>query len=169
MEKIIQIINNILHILAAVTWIGSMIYSQFAMAPSLRPLGAYKAHAVNGLAMKNFSGLSWTSLLVLLATGTYSVIGMWDELSPLTSTTTGIILLVKLFLVAALVSIFFLQFYLYGPRMKKLVNPAMPKNQENTLRMSRLSQMTQNLSSIHLYTGLAIVIAGVILSQLLEK
>jgi len=169
MEKVIEGISATLHILAAVTWIGSMIYSQFAVAPALKPLGPAKSHAVNGLAMKNFSALTWTSLVVLLATGTYAVIGMWDKLAPLTTKPPGIVLLVKLALVAVLIVVLFLQVYQYGPRMKQLINPATPKNQENTSKMTRLAKVTQNLSGIHLYTGLAIIIAAVILSQLLEK
>jgi putative copper resistance protein D len=53
--KIIHIISGSLHILAVVTWVGSMIYNQFAVAPSLdESLGSVKTHAVGGLIMKKF-------------------------------------------------------------------------------------------------------------------
>lgn len=169
MEKVLHTISATLHILAAVTWIGSMIYSQYAVAPALKPLGPTKAHAVNGLAMKSFSGLTWASLVVLLATGIYATVGKWDELAPLAIKPAGVTWLVKMALVAVLIVILLFQFYQYGPRMKQLISPATPKNQENTLQMARLSKITQNLSSVHLYTGLAIIIAAVILSKLLEK
>lgn len=169
MEEVIHTISAILHILAAVTWIGSMIYSQYAISPALKPLGANKAHAVNGLAMNKFSAFTWTSLVVLLVTGTYAVVGNWDKMVPLTAEPAGITLLFKLALVTVLITIFLFQFYQYGPRMKQLISPATPKNQENTLQMNRLVRLTQNLSSTHLYIGLAIIIAAVILSQLLEK
>jgi len=168
-EKVLHTISAALHILAAVTWIGSMIYSQFGVSPALKPLGPNKAHAVNGLAVKSFSGLTWASLIILLATGIYATVGKWDKLAPLTTKPAGITLLVKLALVAVLIVILLFQFYQYGPRMKQLISPATPKNQENTLQMTRLARITQNLSSIHLYTGLAIIIAAVILSQLMEK
>lgn len=169
MEEILHTTSAALHILAAVTWIGSMIYSHFAVSPALKPLGPNKAHAVNGLAMKNFSALTWTSLVVLIATGTYAVISEWDKLSPLTIKPAGLTVLLKLALVAALIVIFLFQFYQYGPRMKQLISPATPKNQENILQMTQLARVTQNLSSIHLYIGLAIIVLAVILSQLLEK
>lgn len=169
MEEILHTTSAALHILAAVTWIGSMIYSQFAVSPALKPLGPNKAHAVNGLAMKNFSALIWTSLVVLIATGTYAIIGEWDKLSPLTITPAGLTLLLKLALVAALIVIFLFQFYQYGPRMKQLISPATPKNQENTLQMTRLAKLIQSMSASHLYIGLAIILIAVILSQLLEK
>lgn len=169
MEKVLHIISAALHILAAVTWIGSMIYSQYAVSPALKPLGPNKAHAVSGQAMNKFSSLTWTSLVVLLATGTYAVVSKWNKLSPLTIEPAGITLLLKLALVAGLIIIFLFQFYQYGPRMKQLISPATPKNQENALQMNRLARVMQNLSSLHLYIGLAIIVAAVILSQLLEK
>lgn len=169
MDEVIHTISAILHILAAVTWIGSMIYSQYAVSPALKPLGSNKAHAINGLAMNKFSAFTWTSLVVLLVTGTYAVIGSWDKLSPLTAEPAGITLLIKLALVAALVIIFFFQFYQYGPRMKQLISPATPKNQENTLQMNQLARLTQDLSRTYLYIGLATIIFAVILSQLLKK
>lgn len=169
MEKVLHTISAILHILAAVTWIGSMIYSQYAIMPALKPLGPTKAHAVNGLATKSFSGLTWASLVVLLATGIYATVGKWDELTPLTTEPAGITWLIKMALVAVLTVILLFQFYQYGPRMKQLISPATPKNQENTLQMTQLSRITKNLSSIHLYTGLAIIVAAVILTKLLEK
>ncbi|PKM41979.1 MAG: hypothetical protein CVV03_10880 [Firmicutes bacterium HGW-Firmicutes-8] len=124
---------------------------------------------LTGLAMKNFSGLTWASLVILLATGIYTTVGKWDKLTPLTVKSTGITLLVKLTLVSILIVIFLFQYYQYGPRMKQLISPATPKNQENTLQMSRLSRVMEKLSAVYLYTGVTIIIAAVILSQLLGK
>ncbi|MDA8234119.1 MAG: CopD family protein [Clostridia bacterium] len=169
MEKIFEGLSTILHVLAAVTWIGSIIYSQFGVTPALKPLGPTKSHAVNGLATKNFSGLTWASLVVLLATGIYAVTGMWDKLDPVLTKPAGITLLIKLTLVSIMIIILFFQFYQYGPRMKQLTSPTTPKNQENTLQMTRLARVTQKLSKTHLYTGLAIIVAAVILAQLLEQ
>lgn len=169
MKEILHTISAALHILAAVTWIGGMIYSQYAVSPALKPLGPNKAHAINGLAINNFSGLTWTSIVLLLVTGTYALVGNWDKLSPLTIEPAGITLLLKLALVAVLITIFLFQYYQYGPRMKQLISPATPKNQENTLQMNRLARVMQNLSSLHLYIGLAIIVTAVILSQLLKK
>ena len=80
MEKIIHIISGSLHILAAITWIGSMIYNQFAVAPALtKSLGSMKTHAVSGLIMKYFSPFSWISLFVLIATGIYAAVDKGDK------------------------------------------------------------------------------------------
>lgn len=50
MEKLTHIILGGLHILAAVAWIGGMIYNAFAVAPALKTLGDTKAQAMNMMA-----------------------------------------------------------------------------------------------------------------------
>ncbi|MDF9407686.1 hypothetical protein L7E55_04820 [Pelotomaculum isophthalicicum JI] len=129
MEKLLHTISGFLHILAAVTWIGSMIYSQFAVAPALKHLGAPKASAINMIATGHFSPLTWTSLVVLIVTGTYATIDKAEKLTPFFQQPAGIVLFIKLLLVAALIVILLVQIYNYGPKMKKLINPATPKNQ----------------------------------------
>ena len=168
MEKIWHGISASLHILAAVTWIGSMIYSQFAVTPALKPLGSSRASAVNMMATERFSPLTWSSLVVLIVTGTYATISNKDKLIPFFQQPAGIILFIKLLLVATLIVILLLQIYNYGPRMRKLINPATPKNQENDLAMIRTSNTARELSTAHLITGIVVIILAVILSKLLE-
>jgi len=168
MEKILHAISGSLHILAAVTWIGSMIYSQFAVAPALKHLGAPRSSATNIIATGRFSPLTWASLLLLIVTGTYASFENEDKLTPIFEEPAGILLFIKLLLVAALVVILFLQIYTYGPKMKKLINPATPKNQENYLAMARTANTARGLSSAHLIIGIVVIILAVILSELLE-
>lgn len=168
MEKILHTISGSLHILAAVTWIGSMIYSQFAVAPALKHLGAPKASAINMIAMGRFSPLTWASLVVLIITGTYAAFDKAEKLTPIFQEPAGIILFIKLLLVAALIVILLIQIYNYGPKMKKLINPATPKNQENELAMSRTSNTANGLSTAHLIIGIVIIVLAVILSELLQ-
>ena len=168
MEKILQAISGSLHILAAVTWIGSMIYSQFAVTPALKHLGTPRSHAINMIAGGRFSPWTWTSLVVLIVTGTYAAFGNKDKLSPLFQQPAGIVLFIKLLLVAALIVILFLQIYTYGPKMKKLINPATPQNQENDLAMVRTSNTAKGLSIAHLITGVVVIILAVVLAELLK-
>ena len=168
MEKLWHGISASLHILAAVTWIGSMIYSQFAVAPALKPLGSPRSSAINMIAAERFSPLTWTSLVVLIATGTYAIISNIDKLTPFFQQPAGIVLFIKLLLVAAMIVILFLQIYDYGPKMKKLINPATPKTQENDLAMARISNTTKGVSTAHLTIGIVIIILAVTLSQLLQ-
>ncbi|HWR43479.1 DUF4149 domain-containing protein [Sporomusa sp.] len=168
-KELLHTISGALHILAAVTWIGSMIYSEFAVKPALKPLPDMKAHAVNGMAMKNFSTLTWTSLIILILTGSYATLDKKKELTPLLEEPSGIVLTIKLILVAIMIGILLIQVFSIGPKMSSLINPSTPQNQENQMQMTRVSNSATNLSKIHLYAGVLIVILAVILSALLEK
>ena len=167
MEKILHTLSGILHILAAVTWIGSMIYSEFAVKPALQTLGDMKAHSINGMSMKKFSALTWTSFIILVLTGFYAVYDKKDKLLPIFEASPGIVLTIKLILVAIMFIILLLQ--VYGPKMGSLSSPSTPKNQENQMAMTETSKRAEALSKIHLYTGITIIILAVILSELLEK
>ncbi|WP_410511351.1 hypothetical protein PaeBR_14765 [Paenibacillus sp. BR2-3] len=145
-----------------------MIYSQFAVMPALKKaVGNNKLHAISGLMMKSYSPLTWTSLVIVVITGFYTVYDKKDEFTTLQSG-PGAVLLLKLILVTALIVIFLLQVFLYGPKIKQLIMPSTPKTNENQLEMAKLEQTTGILSWWHLGIGVAIVIFGVILSQLLE-
>jgi len=167
--EVLHIISGSLHILAAVTWIGSMIYSEFAVKPALNNLGDMKAHGVNGIAMKKFSNLTWGSLVILILTGSYAIYDKKDKLTPLFQEPSGIVLFVKLILVAVMIVILFLQVFVYGPKMNSLISPSTPQNQENQMEMTKISNTAKVLSKTHLYVGIIIVILAVILSGLLEK
>ncbi|MGD9678821.1 MAG: DUF4149 domain-containing protein [Vulcanibacillus sp.] len=167
--EIVHVISGSLHILSAVTWIGSMIYSEFGVKPALKNLGDIKAHSVNGNVMKKFSVLTWISLIILILTGIYAIYSEKDKLTPVFEESSGIVLLVKLILVAAMIIILFLQVFVYGPKMQSLISTATPQNRENQKEMIKTTNISKTLSKIHLYVGIIIVILAVILSQLLEK
>ncbi|MDA8211823.1 MAG: hypothetical protein M0021_08105, partial [Clostridia bacterium] len=116
-----------------------------------------------------FAPLTWTSLVVLTATGIYGAVGKWKDLAPLAVKPAGVMLSVKLLLVAALVVILFAKIYYYGPKMKYLISPSTPKNQENDLALARTTRETLIMSNLHLATGIAIIIAAVVMRKLLEK
>ena len=167
MEDIIHSISGSLHILAAITWIGSMIYNQFAVAPALnKSLGSTKTHALSGSIMKNFTPLTWTSLLILIATGIYAAVDKGDKLTSWTSGAGGVLTL-KLILVGILVIILLLQTFVYGPKMKQLLAPSTTKDTGNQMEMMRLEKTTKPLSWWHLVIGIIVVILAVVLSQLL--
>lgn len=168
MEKVMHGTVIVLHILAAIILIGSMIYNQFAVMPALKKaVGNNKIHAISGLMMKNYSPLIWTSLVIVILTGIYTVFDNKEQFSTL-QTSPGAVLLLKLLLVTALIAIFFLQVFLYDPKIKQLVMPSTPKTNENQLEMARVEQTSNILSWWYLGVGVAIVVFGVILSHLLE-
>lgn len=88
--EIAHVISGSLHILSAVTWIGSMIYSEFGVKPALKNLGDRKAHSVNSNVMKKFSALTWTSLIILILTGIYATYSEKDKLTPVFEESSGV-------------------------------------------------------------------------------
>ena len=54
MEKLLHGLSNSLHVLSAVTWIGSMIYSYFGGAPALKVLDPRQSHAIGMVANRRF-------------------------------------------------------------------------------------------------------------------
>lgn len=165
--EILHAISDGLHILAAITWIGSMIYSLSSVVPALnKSLGRMKTHAVNGLIMKNFSPLTWISVIVLAATGIYAAIDKGDKFISWTSG-PSLVLIMKLVLFCIMVVILILQAFVYGPKMKKLLTPSAKKDTENEAEMMKLEKITKPLSCWHLTIGIAVVILAVILSGLL--
>lgn len=167
MEKLLHSVSGTLHILAAVTWIGSMIYSEFAVMPALKQQGAPRSQAINMIALGHFSSLTWASVTVLIVTGVFAIFNNQEKLSPVFAKPAGVVLTIKLLLVGALIIILLLQIYTFGPRMKKLINPASPKDQENALEMARIHNTTKWWSRMHLILGVVVIILAVILSELL--
>lgn len=167
MEDVIHSIIGSLHVLAVVTWIGSMVYTQIAVTPVLNTsLGSMKSHALNGLIMKRFVPLTWISLVVLITTGIYSIIDKQDEFTSWTNGPGGV-LTVKLILVAVMVTILLYQVFVFGPKMKKLVAPSTTKDTENELEMTKIESTTKTMSLWHLVFGIVIIILGIVLSQIL--
>ncbi|MGD9678817.1 MAG: CopD family protein [Vulcanibacillus sp.] len=119
--------------------------------------------------MKKFSVLTWTSLIILILTGIYAIYSNKDKLTPVFQESSGIVLFVKLILVAVMIVILFLKVFVYGPKMNSFISPATPQNQENQMEMTKTSNTAKVLSKTHLYAGIIIVILVVILSGLLEK
>ena len=167
MEKLLYSVSESLHILAAVTWIGSMIYSEFAVMPAIKQLGAPRSQAINMIASEKFSSLTWTSVLVLIVTGLFAMSGNQEKISPVFAKPAGIVLTIKLLLVGALIVILLLQIYTFSPRVKRLINPATPKDQENALEMARINNTTKWWSRFRLTLGVLVIILSVILSELL--
>ncbi|MFJ6797448.1 copper resistance CopC/CopD family protein [Streptomyces sp. NPDC091268] len=87
---------DILHLLAVATWLGGLTALLVAL---------HKAPGIEREAIRRFSAVAFTSVLVLAATGTYQAwrqIGTW---SALTGTWYGQLLMIKVGLVAVLVCI----------------------------------------------------------------
>ncbi len=107
-----------LHILAAVIWIGGMLFLALVLGPyarSLDPARRTEIFAETGL---RFRAVSWVAIgmLVITGLGNLSFRGAWASVLDTTST-----LFWKLLLVAVMIILSFLHDFALGPRA--LANP----------------------------------------------
>ena len=124
-----------IHILAAISWVGGMVFVAFIVGPYVRrhfpPAERIPLMAEIG---KRFSYLGWSAILVLVVTGVYNAIrflGSWDALW---QTTFGHILLVKIGLVGVMILLSITHDFFLGPRQRQSAQP------EPAMESARASQ-----------------------------
>lgn len=65
------VINNFLHLLATVSWIGGMIFVNFVLFPSQKAIDPAQRGKLFGAVIKRFTIVVWVSIIILLLTGLY--------------------------------------------------------------------------------------------------
>ena len=153
-----------LHILAAVIWIGGMVFLALILIPVLR-LPEYQGIAgaiVSGTGVR-FRWVGWGCLGLLIVTGTFNLASRgfsWTDVGSgrIFQGSLGQALGIKLLLVAVILLISVLHDFLIGPR-------ASVSGQENATlpRARRLRRQALWLGRVNLLLGLIVVAVGVIL------
>lgn len=112
----VQTAVDLIHILAAATWLGGMIYIAFILQPALRTIDPQQNARLSAAVQKRFSITSWVAMAVLIITGYMKTPeGMMFDLS----ISLGQILAVKHLLIIMVILIG-LGIALYaGPGMRK--------------------------------------------------
>ena len=109
----------VFHILAAVTWIGGMIFLSLVLAPLVRGrTAAPEFMALFRSAALRFRPIVWVAIAVLLATGPMLLSMRGIHVSSPTSW-TGIVT-VKLMLVALLLLLTLLHDLVFGPQVSRV-------------------------------------------------
>ncbi|MYC26620.1 MAG: hypothetical protein F4X63_01300 [Nitrospira sp. SB0662_bin_26] len=86
-----------IHLAAAITLIGGLIYSQFVLAPAARDTATdSRSWEVVRLAGRRFRTISWVSLIILILTGAYQMLN--ESGAARIETTWGVVLMLKLLL-----------------------------------------------------------------------
>lgn len=86
-----------IHLLAAVSWIGGLIFSQLVLTPAVRNAASNPAaQEVVRLSGQRFRTLAWASLITLILTGSYQLLN--ESGSARIETAWGVVLMLKLFL-----------------------------------------------------------------------
>ncbi len=110
-----------IHILAAISWVGGMIFVAFIVGPYVRrafpPAERIPLMAAVG---KRFSYLGWSAIFTLVCTGIYNAMRFLRSWDALLDTNFGHILLVKMALVAVMIGLSIAHDFFLGPRQRDL-------------------------------------------------
>ena len=151
----------VLHILAAVTWIGGMIFLSLVLAPLVRGRkAAPEFMALFRSAALRFRPIVWVAIAVLLATGPMLLSLRGVQVSSPTSW-TGIVT-VKLMLVALLLLLTLLHDLVFGPQVSRV--SAIP-NSQRTAGEQVIFKTARWLPRLSLLIGLAVMIAATMLAR----
>jgi putative copper resistance protein D len=110
-----------IHILAAISWIGGMVFVAFILGPYVRRVVPPESRTSLMAAVgKRFSALGWSAIFTLVCTGIYNAVrflGSWDALF---GTTFGHLLLAKIALVGVMIGLSIAHDFFLGPRQRDL-------------------------------------------------
>lgn len=150
-----------LHLLAAISWIGGMVFLSLVLAPLLRN---YKAApefmALFRSAARRFRFVVWGAIAVLLSTG--PILLQWRGISSFDWSQWPQVLQVKIGLVGALLVLTFSHDLLLGPRIRKI--GAVPEG-ARTLWEQVLVRTSSWLPRVALMFALAVVLAAALLAR----
>ncbi len=151
----------VLHILAAVSWIGGMIFLSFVLAPLVRGRkAAPEFMALFRSAALRFRPIVWVAMAILLVTG--PMLLSHRGLSVMTPTVWPGIVTVKLTLVALLLSFTLLHDLLLGPRVSQV--SIIPESQRTT-GQHFIFKTARWLPRLSLLIALGVLVAGAILAR----
>ena len=151
----------ILHILAAVIWIGGMIFLSLVLAPLVRGRKAVPEFmALFRSAALRFRPIVWVAIAVLLTTGPLLLSQRGIQLTSPASW-SGIVA-VKLTLVGLLMVLTFLHDLVFGPQVSRV--SAIPESQR-TAGERVVFKSARLLPRLSLLIALAVVIAAAMLAR----
>jgi putative copper export protein len=150
-----------LHIVAAVSWIGGMIFLSLVLAPLVRSRqAAPEFTALFRSAALRFRIVVWLAMGVLLTTGPLLLSQRGMEVT--NPSTWSRVVHVKVGLVALLLSLSFLHDLVLGPRVSQV--SAMPAS-SRTAWQQTIVRTARWLPRISLLVALAVLFAAVVLAR----
>ena len=162
-----------IHILAAISWVGGMIFVAFILGPYVRrafpPEQRTPLLAAVG---KRFSFLGWSAIFTLICTGIYNAtrfLGSWDALF---ATVFGHILLVKIALVGVMIVLSIIHDFFLGPRQRDLGQKMLQAQasfskapSEPVSALQRLRRWTILVAQLNLVLGIAVILLAAALQS----
>jgi len=157
----------LIHILAAIIWLGGMFFIAIVMVPVLRRLEPpQKRIEVLSATATRFRAISWIAILVLLITGVLNAINHGVTMQKIStgeffSSNFGKILILKLILVFAMLVLSAIHDFILGPRLIELLNSSNP---DSSQRLKKNRKYVSWLARINALLGILVVACAVMLS-----
>jgi putative copper resistance protein D len=154
-----------IHLLAAISWVGGMLFVAFILGPYVRsavpPEGRTVVMAAVG---KRFSALSWSAIFTLVGTGIYNAARFLRSWDTLLDTTFGHLLLVKIALVAVMIGLSIAHDLFLGPRQRNLdrqlrqTKPPSLEQASAAQTLQRLRRWTILIAQLNLFLGVLVIL-----------
>lgn len=157
----------LIHILAAIIWLGGMFFIAIVMVPVLRRLESpQKRIEVLSATATRFRAISWIAILVLLITGVLNAINHGVTMQKIStgeffSSNFGKILILKLILVFAMLVLSAIHDFILGPRLIELLNSSNP---DSFTKLQKNRKYVSWLARINALLGILVVACAVMLS-----
>ncbi len=148
-----------LHIMAAIAWVGGMIFLTLVVVPVERGIAdpRLRYDLVNKIGVR-FKYLGWGSIFILIATGTYNIlqkVSSWDDL---VATGYGKTLLVKLVIVSVMFSLSILHDFFLGPKLVQV-------GKKERTKLESLARVVTILARGNLLLALIVILLAVSLRR----
>jgi putative copper resistance protein D len=159
----LYLLSVYLHIVAAIFWLGGMLFLAVVALPAVRQLDNPAARARLLMVVgRRFRNYGWLAIGVLLITGVGNTLGRWGlgvlGSGAFWSSATGRIFTAKLVLVAGMIVLSAVHDFALGPRLTAL-GRAVPADP----RLAELRRQTVRLARLELGLGLAVVALAVVM------
>jgi uncharacterized membrane protein len=155
MRSLLLITNYWVHLLAAVVWIGGIMFILFIALPVSRTSAHSGGKEYMGEIAKRFGPLANWCIYILIATGAVMAWGMSSVRTGDAGSTWNWILIAKMLPVSAMVAIHFFR----GLVLSKMIDRIQPDTGK-----ARLQKLSLDLVKVNLSLGLLVLLLSVVLS-----
>ncbi len=150
---VLDIVMQWLHLSAAFTWLGGLIFVNFVLTPPVQPKGI-PPQFIRLMGMERFRWWAWGSIAILIVTGSYNTLQRISSFSDLTSNAYGLILLFKIIVVMIMVGVTVINSMVLKKKITQA--PAGPGGTPPP-ELKRLGPVLVILSRLNLVLGLVVL------------
>ena len=149
-------VNLWLHVTAAAIWIGSQFFLVLVAIPALKSLRETPFYlAVLRTITRRYGYLGWGSLALVTLTGLERIFISYPDLSFLVTTTYGNWLLLKIFLVDAIILLTALHTFVVGPRLLRAMETGETPGSLRSISLAvSITVLLMSLVIVFLITGM---------------